>query len=84
MPKKRSAQQAVVGVFIPDGWDADFRVTSVFLACDGEREIAVRNLAERPELLGLVRRRARVTGTVAEDGAREIMDVETVRLLDEG
>ena len=84
MSKEKAAQETVVGVFIPDGWDADFRVTSLFLACDGEREIAVRNLVERPELLDLVRRRARVTGTVAADGLREIMDVETVRLLDEG
>lgn len=75
--------ETVEGVFIPDGWNSDFMVTSVFVACDGEREIVVRNLAERPEVLVMLRRRVRVTGLVFRTGWREAMDVERVVLLTE-
>ncbi|MUM76454.1 hypothetical protein GKC30_02265 [Pseudodesulfovibrio sp. F-1] len=68
--------EIAVGVLIPHGWDDNFSVTSVSLACEGEREIVIGNLESHPGLLVLLRRRVRLTGTVARDGEGETMTVE--------
>lgn len=55
---------SIEGVVIPDCWAKDYRVTSVVLACEGERDIAFANLAEFPELLSMSRKRIRISGTL--------------------
>jgi len=72
-------RETAVGVLIPHGWDDNFKVTSVSLACDGEREIVIGNLENHPGLLVLLRKRVSLTGTVARDGEGETMSVETYK-----
>jgi transcriptional accessory protein Tex/SPT6 len=76
-----AGSETVIGVLIPHGWDEDFSVTSVSLACDGEREIVIDNLSRHPGLLALLRKRLRVTGSVVRSGQGESMDVNTYHPL---
>ncbi len=81
MAKKEQRKEIVEGVLIPDGWNKDYAVTSLFIACDGEREIAIGNLDDHPELVTMLRKRVRVTGLVARGKTRESIEVESVLSL---
>lgn len=69
--------ETVIGVLIPHGWDESFSVTSVSLACDGEREIVIGNLDKLPGLLVLLRKRVSLSGAVRRDEQGETMDVRS-------
>ncbi|SMF03569.1 hypothetical protein [Desulfovibrio gilichinskyi] len=73
--KPATETERLTGVLIPSGWNARFDVTSLSLACDGEREVGIENLSEYPELLSLLRRQVEVAGIVEKDG-----DFETLRI----
>ncbi|MFH1913818.1 MAG: hypothetical protein ABIK45_06055 [Pseudomonadota bacterium] len=75
--------ETAVGVLIPHGWDDNFSVTSVSLACDGEREIVIGNLDNHPGLLVLLRRRVSLTGAVTRDERGECMTVESYKPVGE-
>ena len=81
--KPKVNTESVVGVLIPTGWNEQFGVTAMALACDGEREIAVGNLDEHPELHAAMRRRVRVEGSVTRKGMLETMDVVACHLVEE-
>jgi hypothetical protein len=82
---RRSAPESetVIGVLIPHGWDEHFSVTSISLACDGEREIVINNLDAHPGLLVLLRKRISATGTMERDEQGESMAVRSYRPLKE-
>jgi hypothetical protein len=69
--------ETVIGVLIPHGWDESFSVTSVSLACDGEREIVIGNLDNHPGLLVLLRKRVSLSGAIRRDEHGETMDVRS-------
>jgi hypothetical protein len=75
------AKETVIGVLIPHGWDENFSVTSISLACDGEREIVIGNLNRHPGLLDLLRKRIRATGAVMRGGQGESMNVDAYQPL---
>ncbi|WP_147822019.1 hypothetical protein [Salidesulfovibrio onnuriiensis] len=73
--------ETFVGVLIPSGWDGDFHVSKISLACNGEKDIAIANLEERPDLLALLQKRVRIAGPV--DPMRKAVTVKWCRLEDE-
>lgn len=75
--------ESVVGVLIPTGWNEQFAVTDMALACDGEREIAVGNLSEHPEMHAIMRRRVRVSGLISRKGMTETIKVIACQLAED-
>ena len=73
----------VDGVLIPSEWDSSYRVKSIAIACNGEREVAITNLKEHPGLYELLRKRVKVVGKVRRHDQKETMDVESFRLFNE-
>lgn len=75
--------ESVVGVLIPTGWNEQFTVTAMALACDGEREIAVSNLDEHPGLHLVLRKRLRAEGAVFHDDLTETMQLRSYALVED-
>lgn len=71
-------RETIRGVIIPSGWDEQFRVTGLLIACKGEREIKVVNPDAFPVLLPLARMEAQVSGIVKKEGGRETIHVDSV------
>ena len=74
-------RETVIGVVIPNGWDADFRCTSFFLACDEEREIGIANPMDWPQLADLSRKLVQAEGVVAEGELHEMMEIDSLQQI---
>jgi hypothetical protein len=75
--------ETVSGSLFPCDWDGNFRVTALLIACNGERELEIANLACHPGLIGLCPSMVRVRGLVSPGyGDRERIVVKEYSLLD--
>lgn len=73
-------RESVTGFVVPAHWDDNNAVTSVLIACEGERDIVVDGLSECPILLSLLQKKATITGEVTLVGGVERIRVESVAI----
>lgn len=74
-------QETLVGVVIPDMWDEDYEVISVYLSCQGEKEVSILNLDQFPALLRMVQMEIVVTGLVDKQSEGEAVIIESISIL---
>lgn len=77
-------KETIRGVVVPAQWDNQFQVTDILIACRGEREVRVGNLASFPILTSLSQTEAIVTGTVEKHDGNETIMVEAFTQIEKG
>lgn len=73
-------RETLTGFVVPAHWDDNNEVTSVLIACEGERDVFVDGLSECPILLSLLQKKATLTGEVTLVRGVERIRVESVAI----